>query len=51
MIAEAVLATGLPPEVFGVPSSEKLGAVILEVLWGNRERSDHASNIAKYRAT
>ena len=32
MIAEACIASHLPPEAFGVPSSPELGAVIIGVL-------------------
>jgi hypothetical protein len=32
MIAEACIATNLPPEAFGVESSPELGDVMLEVL-------------------
>jgi hypothetical protein len=32
MIAEACVATHLPPEAFGVASSPELGDVLLEVL-------------------
>jgi hypothetical protein len=32
MIAQAVVATGLPPSAFGVESSPELGGLILEVL-------------------
>jgi hypothetical protein len=42
MIAEAVVATGLPPEAFGVPASEELGGLVIEVLTEQAEEADRA---------
>lgn len=40
MIAAACLSTNLPPEAFGVPSSEALGAVMLSML-AERRKAEH----------
>lgn len=50
MIAEACIATNLPPEAFGVPASPELGDVMLEVLLDQSRESDRQERLARLRS-
>jgi hypothetical protein len=45
VIATACIATSLPPEAFGVPASERLGAVMLSVLHEQWEEQRNAAKL------
>ena len=50
MIAEACIATHLPPEAFGVPSSAELGDVMLEVLLDQSREATREGRLDRLRS-
>ena len=50
MIARIVLATGLPPEVFGVDCSPELGAVIVEEFADQSQRRRAEERLSELRS-
>lgn len=50
MIASACIATGLPPEAFGVEATPELGAVMITVLKEQAMEQKQASQLADLRA-